>query len=161
MFRRVFCCLVLAGLAYACDAAGDGGAAAAGRLRLSRTDHHRATLVDQAALARYCERDSTLSVAAVGERWSSAVAVRTAWPLAAAARLEVAPLLAAGPSAALAVRPLGDSIQYALIAVSGSLSLEPGAFLNGRLEARLTGASDTAIVTGRFVNLPVRTGVCP
>src|SRR5438874_11072066 len=73
-----------------------------GRLMLERTSprpHHLATLP---AHARYCARDTTLTIVSLAESWSAAVALKTRWP--AGRRFSVDSVLAAEGSAAGALR---------------------------------------------------------
>jgi hypothetical protein len=120
----------------------------------------RRPLLDVAATATYCERDSTVAVAAAGVGWVGAIALRTPWPLADSARFRVQAVIGSAGTAALAVRPVDDSVGRALAAGGGRVVLAPGAVISGRIEARLAGAGDTLRVAGRLENVPVAQA-CP
>ena len=159
MFRRVF--LLAAMLGAGCGSGDPHLPAGSGRLVLTRTAPSRKTLLDLPALARYCERDSTLSIVAIGGDWTGALAVRTAWPISRQTRFPVDSALGGAGSGAVAARPVGDSIQVAWVGRSGAIVVEPGPRLAGRVEAELKREAGALIrVTGRFDDLSVRLGSC-
>lgn len=160
MFRRVF--LLASLLGTACSSGDAPAGERSGRLVLTRTAPARLTLLDMPALARYCERDSSLSVVAVGASWAGALAMRTVWPLNEETQFAVAATLGGAGSAAVAARPTGDSVQAALTGQTGTITVRPGAALGGRIEAGIPGDSGVATrLIGRFDDLTVRSGACP
>jgi len=159
MFRRVFLLALL--LVAACRSGNGRAADRPGRLRLSRTAPHAGVLLDQAAVARFCALDSTLSIVAVGQDWSAAVALRSAWPLATTSFPVASPLGAAG-SGAVAARPITDTTEIALIGGSGTITVTPGEVLAGRLTVDVSADSGATIrLDGRFEDLTVRMDGCP
>jgi len=159
MFRRVF--LLALTLVAACRSGNGGTADRPGRLRIERTAPRAAVLLDQSAVARFCALDSTLSIVAVGEDWSAAVALRSAWPLVATSFPVTSPLGDAG-SGAVAARPLTDTTESAIIAGSGTITVTPGDMLAGRLAVDVTPDSGAVIhLDGRFEELTVRMDGCP
>lgn len=160
MFRRVFLGAVLLGAA--CGSGDVEPADQSGRLVLRRGSPADPAMLDMPAIARYCERDSTLSIVAVGDAWSGALAMRSAWPILHETRFAVAAPLGEVGSGAAAARPLADSAQVAFIGTSGAITVTPGSLLAGTVDAGM--ASDSAVTArliGRFEGLVVRTGVCP
>jgi hypothetical protein len=161
MFRRDF---LLSALVVTACASGDAGAGdRSGRLVLTRETPRRETLLDTPATARYCDRDSTLSIVAVSDEWSAAVAMRSVWPFnAAESSFVVASTLGAGGSGAVAARPLADTTQSAMIGGGGTITVTPGPSLSGHFSVEAPRDSGAAIpLAGRFENLIVRTDGCP
>jgi len=160
MFRRVVLFSVLFGTACASGDAGTAGRS--GRLLLTREAPGRRTLLDRPATARYCDRDSTLFIVATSDAWSAAVAMRSAWPIGAAASFAVAPALGAVGSGAVAARALTDSILPALVGGSGTITVTPDSGLAGHFAVDVPRDSGATIhLTGRFGNLAVGMDGCP
>lgn len=148
-----------------CSGCGAGDAASAaehsGRLVLERAGERRLTLLDEPAIARYCERDSLLSIVAVSRRWSVAIALRTAWPADTTTPYTVELLPGAPGTAALAARALADSVRPALQSSAGTVTALTSAPLAGRFDVRA--GSDTARMrlVGHFDALRVMRTACP
>lgn len=161
MFRRVFLFGALA-LGAACGSGEARAGQRSGRLVISRVSRGPQTLLDLPALARYCEQDSTLSIVAVGDQWSGAVAMHSAWPVTSGQPFTIANTLGAAGSGAVAVRPLADTSQLALVGERGTITITPGATLTGRFEADVPGSSGPPVrLTGTFEGLTVHVGACP
>lgn len=131
-----------------------------GRLVLAQEGSSHRPLLDVVATATYCERDSTVAVAAAGGGWVGAVGLRTPWPLSDSAWFAVHASIGSAGTASLAVRPVDDSVGRALVAGGGRVALAPGTVLSGRIEALLTAAGDSMRVGGRLDNVPVARS-CP
>lgn len=163
-FRVVAGATVAFGAAVLACSAGEHAAAPrqppAGRLVLVVEQPTHRTLLDVRATATYCERDSTVAVVATGGGWVSAVALRTRWPLADSAWFIVQRLVGSAGTAALALRPVGDSVGRALMSGGGRLALSPGAAISGRIETLLSGSGDSVRVSGRLENVAVAEA-CP
>jgi hypothetical protein len=122
--------------------------AASGHLHVERTAPGARTLVDGDAAARFCDRDGTLTITAIGGAWSAALALRTAWPP--RGRFAFDSALGGIGSAALAARAIGDSLTPPLIARSGSVDIDSGGAIAGHFSAQ-TGADSNAVhLAGRF-----------
>ena len=129
-----------------------------GRLQLQRDG--AGPLLDVPAEARFCGADSTLSIVGANRSWSAAVALRTSWP---AARLEftIDSVIGAAGSAAVAARPLKDSVGLALTALHGTLRLDAPSRVKGSLDLVARGAGDSVHLVGRFEAPYATRGVCP
>lgn len=122
------CCVALA-----CDGRSprDGGA---GRLTVERTGHGGKRLVDAATRGSYCASESTLVIITVGGRWMAGIAARGVWPPGAERSFTIRPTVEGPGTAAASLRPIGDGVGAALVAVSGVLRLEPRPRATGHLE---------------------------
>ncbi|MFI5206866.1 MAG: hypothetical protein ACHQX4_02510 [Gemmatimonadales bacterium] len=130
------------------------------RLRLDRDGTSSRPLLDVPVEAAYCAADTTLTIVGADRSWSVAVALRTAWP---ARSLEFALDSAVGGSgtAAVAIRPLRDSIGVAMLAVRGSLKLDAGPKVSGTMDFVAAGARDTLHLVGSLTAPSVTPGGCP
>ncbi len=129
-------------------------------LHLDRTGPQSRSLLDVPVEASYCAADTTLTIVGADRSWSVAVALRTPWP---ARSLEFTLDSSVGGlgTAAIAIRPLRDSIGVAMIAVRGSLKLDAGAQASGTMDFVVAGASDTLRVVGSLTAASVAPGGCP
>jgi hypothetical protein len=114
-------------------------------------------LLEAGAWATYCATDSSLVVMGRGAEWFAAVGARVAWPPSSAVEMPVAANLEGLGTAAAALRPLADSVGRALVALRGTVTLDPGALASGRFDV-VAEASDTSAVrlVGEFRNVEVR-----
>ena len=162
MDRRVF--LFTAWFVTGCASRDLPGAAErSGRLVLTRESPRQRTLLDMPATARYCERDSSLSIVAVSDDFSGALSMRSTWPVAATTRFIIASPLGDAGSGAAAARPLVDTSETDFLGKAGTITVEPGAFLAGTVEAEMSDSTGLTRLSGRFEGLVVRTGAgaCP
>ena len=143
-----------------------------GRLVIERVGRVRQRLMDASASATYCRADSLLVIVALDRGWGAGLAVQTPFPAPAERAVRVLPALGDSGTAILAVRAVGDSVQAALVAASGTVTLSTGAvatgsFLvtlpprdSGRIRERLVGAfrslptADTAAACGATARTP-------
>ena len=159
MSRRLWpaCALLLA--TSACTAI-DSIVHGPAHLRVDRAGHSPRSLLDVPVEVSWCAADTALTIVGSDRSWSVAVAVRTPWP----ARSQEFALDSAigGPgTAAIAIRPLRDSIGVALSAVRGTLKLNAGARAAGTLDFVATGGRDTVRLTGSLSSALVTPGGCP
>lgn len=143
--------LALIALLAACGS--DGAPAAPGTMVLEQA---RRPLP---AVARYCARDTMLSVVALDRDWSAAVALRASWPPDSTRRFTIDSALGVTGSASIAARNMRDSSGEALVARSGTVTLDAGSVLAGRFDAT-TGDSTVPRLSGRFES-PAVLLVCP
>ena len=128
--RGIFYCLAIPAVLAGCRRGAAPAADARGHLVLKRESPRPATLVDAAARVRYCARDSVLWLVAVGDRWTGAISMRTAQPF--GRHFVIGPGLAGLDSAAIAARPIADSVGPAVIANRGTLEVSGRDSLAGR-----------------------------
>jgi hypothetical protein len=131
-----------------------------GRLRLDRAGPSSRSLLDVRVKASYCAADTTLTILGADRSWSVAVALRTPWP-ARSREFTLDSAVGAQGTAAVAVRPLGDSIGVAMTTVRGSLKLDAGTGVSGTLDFVATSARDTQRLVGSLTATSVRPGGCP
>jgi len=129
-----------------------------GRFILTRSAPAPRTLVDGPAVARFCARDSILSVVVLGDRWNAALALRTAWPLTRHFSLDTLP--DGIGTAAVGARSVKDSVGVALVSRSGSVELDAGALLAGHFTAEAGLDSTRVTLTGRFEGVKPDTTSC-
>jgi hypothetical protein len=131
-----------------------------GRLRLERTGRSSGGMLDVPAEAAFCAADSTLRITGADRSWTAAIALRTAWP---ATTLDFAiDSVMDGPgSAAVAARPIRDSVGTALVAVRGSLHLAGRTRVAGTVDLLARGATDTMRLVGSFEVPSAVPGGCP
>lgn len=159
MLRRSPAPLFAALLAVACgcEPTIDAGPTAEGRLLLERPGPHTIRLVDARARGAACPRDTSVVAVVVTGHVTAAVAARTLWPLDSATTFTVQNALGAPGTAAVAVRELRDTIATAVVAVRGTVQLEPGDRLSGRIDAVAEDTAGTAVrLSGRLTNIAVR-----
>jgi hypothetical protein len=101
-----------------------------------------------------------LSIVAVGDAWSAALALRTAWP-APTRHFTLDSLPVVIGTAAFAARPLRDSVRAALVAHGGSVDLDAGPSLAGHFTAETGVDSARVRVSGRFEGMRPDTNGCP
>jgi hypothetical protein len=156
-FFCVFTIAILAGAATGCrreQAAADGW----GRLVLERTAPHPASLGELHAHARYCSRDSLLSIVGTADAWSAALALRTVWPGERHFTLDSLP--GGIGTAMVAARPIHDSVGSALLSRSGSVELDAGTLLAGHFIAEAGHDSTRVTLSGRFEGMKPDTNGC-
>jgi len=152
--------LVLAGplLVGACrgsDAAAHPPAAAEGRLVLAWRGGAR--LIDAPARATYCTGDSMLAVFAVDRRWGAGLLLHGRFPVDSTRAFAVRPALGDDGTATAAFRSVADSVRRAVMALRGTVWLQPGGRATGRFEvgaAPLPGRSEPVHLVGAFRSLP-------
>jgi hypothetical protein len=115
-------------------------AGASASLTLRRVSPRAATLVDGPARARYCGRDSVLWFVAIGSRWTGAISLRTPRPW--ATHFVVQQGLKGVDSAAIAARPIADSVGVAIVAERGTVDLTRGDTVSGQFSFE-TGSDST------------------
>ena len=130
-----------------------------GRLVLERTGAGAQRLAELTVTGRWCDSDTTLSLVGANHDWSFAVAVRAPWPADSSQSVTVDSSRAGG-LAAIAVRPIRDSVQHAIVGHSGTVTLEPGPVLAGRYEFVSGTDSTVASFAGRFDDVTVLR-ICP
>ena len=128
------------------------------RLRLGRVGAS-AALLDVPVEATFCAADTTLTIVGADRSWSVALALRTPWPPA-SRQFVVDSAIGGAGTAALAMRPLQDSIGAAVMAVRGSVSLDAGARLSGALDLVVV-RRDTLHLVGSFTAVTPASGGCP
>lgn len=130
------------------------------RLRIDRARPAARSLLDVPVEAAYCAADTTLTIIGADRSWSVVLAVRTPWP---ARSLEFTfDSTVGGPgTAAVAIRPLGDSIGVAMSALRGSLKLDAGPKVSGTMNFVAAGARDTLRLLGTLTASSVTPGGCP
>jgi hypothetical protein len=130
------------------------------RLRIDRAGPSSRHLLDVPVEAAYCAADTTLTIIGADRSWSVALALRTAWP---ARSLEFTLDSAVGGpgTAALAIRPLGDSIGVAMSALHGTLKLDAGPKIKGTMSFSAARAHDTLRLLGTLTASSVTPGGCP
>lgn len=134
-----------------------------GSFQLNETAPRHAALIDAGAVARYCARDTVLSVWARQGEVIAAMALRVPWPFDSAKALSLTPLTEQRGTAMLALRPLRDSIRIASIAMSGTARLEPGQTLALSFDATVAPvppATDTVQWSGRVADVKVDVNGC-
>jgi len=155
--RFFFAVTAMAGL-VACPG-GDGTAKGSAHLVVERSAPHAARLVDAVARARYCPRDSTLTIIAVGSAWNAVVGMRTAWPP--SGTLTVDSALRGIGTAAVAVRSATDSVIPALISRSGKVEIDRGTNIEGHFTVVAGTDSIPATLTGHFAITKRDRAGCP
>ena len=157
-WRRVLSCALVAATS-ACSAV-DRLVHGSAHLRLDRAGTPSRPLLEVPVEATYCGADSTLTIVGADRSWSVAVAARTAWP---ARSLEFAldSAISRSGTAAVAIRPLSDSIGVAMIAVRGSLTLGAGPGVSATMDFVAAGARDTLHLVGSLAAPSVTPGGCP
>jgi hypothetical protein len=146
--RFLFPSLIAAAAACSGAPADDPGA---GHLVLERTAPTSEVLLDAVASARYCERDSVLTILGIGDRWSAVIGMRTAWPPAREYRADT--IVGELGTAAFAARMVGDSADPALRSSSGRVELDSGEVLSGRFTVEWGSDSSAMTLAGRFQGL--------
>lgn len=137
--------------------AGDG--ARAGRLQLEREGRGAARLVDAPARATYCGSDSAMVIVAVDREWTGGVALRIPWPLTGRRAFSVRHGLEGIGTASVALRSMQDSVGPALVAVSGTVRMDPAAAPTGRLDVVVEASDGSPLrVSGSFRAVPVTAG---
>ena len=129
-----------------------------GTMTIARTAPRPAQLGKLDARARYCARDSVLSIVATSSSWSAAVAMHTGRPF--MRRFTVATQASSPGVAALALRPLRDSIGLALVAVGGSIDLDAGTIIGGKFTAQLGSDTGQVKLNGTFTGIRADTTGC-
>jgi len=129
-------------------------------LRFDRAGASGGQLLDVPVEATYCAADTTLTIVGADRSWSVAIALRTPWP---SRSLEFAlDSMVGGPgTAAVAIRPLKDSVGIAMTTVSGSLKLDAGPKASGRLDLVAKSDRDTVRLVGTLAAVSVAPGGCP
>ena len=115
------------------------------------------TILQSAAQATYCRGDSILVIVAVTSRWAAGLALRGAFPVAAARDFSVGASLAGAGNATAAFRAVTDSVEPALVGAGGTVRLEPGRRATGRFDVTVPavdGRSRPQRVLGAFRALP-------
>lgn len=129
---------------------------AGGRFVIRRAGEGR--LHASAALASYCEADSSLTIVSLSDDGVGGLAARLRWPAPSnpGDSLRLGRRLTAIGTATLAWRPLADSVGRALVADSGTASLSGTDQLSGEARAWAT-AADSAVVQldARISRVPV------
>lgn len=139
------------------EPATDFGSPPDGRIALERVGRRSVRLVDAAARGSSCEADTTVVAVVLTGRVSAAVAARSRWPLQRARTFAVQGSLGPTGTAAVAIRPLGDSVGAAVVAMRGTLRLEPGDRINGVVDAIvLDTAGEEERITGSLRDIAVR-----
>jgi hypothetical protein len=159
MLHRSPALFLVALLAVACARGPtiDGGPTTAGRLLLERPGPRAIRLVDAPARGTACPRDTSVVAIVVTGHVTAAVAARTLWPLDSATNFTVQDALGAPGTAAVAVREFQDAMATAVVAVRGTVRLEPGDRLSGRIDAVAEDSAGTAVhLSGRLTNVAVR-----
>jgi len=134
------------------------GPVESGSLVLERVGADTGTLVSGPARARWCSADSMLTILVMGSPWSGAVSMRTPWP---PLRLFSVDSLASGVGiGTVAARPTGDSIGAAIVSRSGTIEVDSGLPLTGRLYFESGMDSTLATIAGRFEGIRPDTTVC-
>ena len=116
-----------------------------GRFEIRRAGEGR--LHASAALATYCEADSSLTIVSLSADGAGGLAARLRWPAPPnpGDSLRLGRRLAEMGTATLAWRPLADSVGHALVADSGTASLSGTDALSGGATAWAT-ANDSTVV---------------
>lgn len=130
-------------------------AAAEGRLVLAWRGG--AKLIDAPARATYCTGDSMLAVFAVDRRWGAGLLLHGRFPVDSTRAFAVRPTLGGDGTATAAFRSVADSVHRAVIALRGTVWLDPGARATGHFAvgaAPLPGRSDPVHLVGAFRGLP-------
>lgn len=156
MRGRVFFLPIAAAAVVACP--GEPAAPGTGRLVLERTEPDPRTLLDAPARARYCARDSLVTIVAVDRSWSAAIALRTPWPEVTLFSVDTTASILG--TAALAARRIGDSIGLGLVSRSGRVELDTGALLAGTFTIEVGPDSSRASLSGRFEGMQPDTSGC-
>ena len=115
------------------------------------------SILHSAAQATYCRGDSILVIVAVTARWSAGLALRGAFPVATARDFSVGGSLAGAGSATAAFRAVTDSVEPALVGVSGTARLDPGRQATGRFNVSVPardGRPPPRRILGAFRALP-------
>ncbi len=155
--RFFFLVISISGI-VACPSGRDGASDSA-HLVIERASPHPAHLLNAAAHARYCSRDSSLTIVAVGTDWSAVVGMRSAWPPTGAFTADSA--LAGIGTAAVALRSGADSVAPALVSRSGKVEIDSGAALKGRFTVQTGPDSISVILTGHFEATRRDSAGCP
>jgi len=123
-----------------------------GRFEIRRSGGGR--LHSSAALATYCEADSSLTIVSLSDDGAGGLAARLHWP--SGDSLRFGRRLEAIGTATLAWRPLADSIRHALVADSGTASLSGTDVLAGHATAWATAVDSTVVqLDARISGVPV------
>lgn len=123
-----------------------------GRFEIRRSGEGR--LHSAAALATFCEADSSLTIVSLSADGAGGLAARLRWP--SGDSLRFGRRLAAIGTATLAWRPLADSAGHALVADSGTASLSGTDVLAGRATAWAPAADSTVVqLEARISGVPV------
>ena len=157
-WRLSFAC-ALAISTLACGAV-DRLAHGSARLHLERAEPSLRPLLDLPVEVGYCAADTTLIVVGADRSWSVALALRTPWPARSLAFTVDSAVTRSG-TAAIAIRPLRDSVGVAMKAVRGSLTLSAGARVSGTMDFVAAGARDTLHLLGSLTAPSVTPGGCP
>ncbi|MFI5279044.1 MAG: hypothetical protein ACHQU1_01005 [Gemmatimonadales bacterium] len=159
MSRRqlLACGLVLA--TSACGAA-DRLVHGSAHLRLDRAGPSSRPLLDLPVEVAYCALDTTLTIVGADRSWSVALALHTPWPARSLA-FTIDSAVDGSGTAAIAIRPLRDSIGIAMTAVRGSLTLRDGRRVSGTMDFVAAGARDTLHLVGSLTAASVTPGGCP
>ena len=155
--RFLFLVISISGI-VACPSGRDGASDSA-HLVIERASPHPAHLLNATAHARYCSRDSSLTIVAVGTDWSAVVGLRTMWPPSGVFTVDTAP--AGIGTAAVALRSGSDSVTPALVSRSGKVKVDSGAALKGRFTVQTGHDSIPVILTGRFEATRRDSAGCP
>lgn len=131
----------------------------AGTLVLERTAPDSARLGELPVRARYCGRDSLLSIVGFDASWSAALALRTTWP-SGSLHFTLDTLPAGIGTAAFAARQLRDSIGAALVSSGGRVDLDSGGVLAGHFTADTGHDSTRVSLSGRFEGMRPDTNGC-
>jgi hypothetical protein len=146
---------LLVGACRGSDAAGRPRAATEGRLVL--TWRGGAELMDAPGRATYCAGDSMLTIFAVDRRWGAGLVLHGRFPVDSTRAFAVRPTLGDAGTATAAFRSVSDSVQRAVMALRGTVWLEPGGRATGHFEigaAPLPRRSDPVHLVGAFRSLP-------
>lgn len=144
----------------ACPDDGASPGASSATLELQQTEPRSERFIDAPALVRYCERDSVLSVVTVAEPWSGAIALRTPWPP--LTRFTIDSIRRDPGFAAFALRRVDrDTVGHSLMVHAGTIELDTGATLTGRISAEAGFDSLLRKLTGRFEAARVDRDGCP
>ena len=129
------------------------GVDGSGLLVLERTEPSSEQLLRVPAVARYCERDSVLSIVGMSSTWSAALALRTGWAPDTGRDFTVGPALDSVGTAAAAARALNVDSQQSIQSRSGTLSISSVDPLAGSFTLEAGQDSTTTRLTGRFERL--------
>jgi len=116
-------------------------------------------LMDAPAEATYCVGDSLLLIVAIDRRWGAGLVLHGRFPVDTARSFAIrpSPAGAADGTANAAFRSVADSVHRAVVALRGSVRLEPGPRATGSFEvggAPLPGHSEPVHLVGAFRDLP-------
>ena len=143
--------------AAGCGGARDPGYPSAREGRLVVTWRGGAPIIDAPARATFCGGDSLLVLVGLDDEWGAAVVLHGGFPVDSVRTFAVRPWLGEEGTAAAAFRSVQDSVHRAVMALRGSVRLEPGRRATGRFEmgaAPLPGRSEPVHLVGAFRALP-------